>query len=178
MRKNEIVTLNADAWDETSGDKAQVTTLLSTGDAYLTSSRWMCAMYGDFLASDMVYLAHHGSIGAEYFFYEKVAPTAVLWNFVQSNVYSTYLSDSNWYSEVSQKVFYTLASVKYVFLADDSDTDDGTEPNTHTTITLSTSGPLYESVTDVLTGSSITVNTMTRNRFSFLTSKPIAIKWK
>jgi hypothetical protein len=102
----------------------------------------------------------------------------VLWNFVQSNVYSTYLSDSNWYSEVSQKVFYTLASVKYVFLADDSDTDDNTEPNTHTTISLSTSGPLYDSVTDALTGSSITVNSMTRNFIYFLTSKPIAIKWK
>ena len=156
------VTLSAESWNEqdaNGNDNAAVTTFMSTGDAYLISSRFACAMYGDFLASDMVSLAHHGSVGAEAFFYDKVAPTTVLVPHVRSSIYGYWLPLNNWYMGVTKHVLFELSSVQYIFLADDLDGIDTTAPTLNITIDLTASGAQYDTAHDV--GSTSTVDSYT-----------------
>ncbi len=53
-------------------------TSLWLGDSNALQSRYMCAMFGDYLKSDMVQLAHHGNVGCEKDLYTCVS-AKVLW---------------------------------------------------------------------------------------------------
>ncbi len=130
------------------------TTFVSLGDAYIHSARWLCAMYGTDLKSDMVSMAHHGGPGAETALYDLIAPTTVWWSMAKTSVYaegttsgsiwnsvtvwdSGYMTSTNWYSRVDQYVAFTLTSVEYIFIADDY----------NITLWLSgTSGPQYDTL--------------------------------
>ena len=61
------------------------------GDSNRQQSRWLCAMYGDFLRTDMVSLGHHGNVGCDIELYDTMQPT-VAWFPHNSSVFNTYLS--------------------------------------------------------------------------------------
>lgn len=49
------------------------------GDAYTTSNDKIVAMYGSYLKSDIVQVAHHGYVGGTVAVYKAIDPTIVLW---------------------------------------------------------------------------------------------------
>ncbi len=112
------------------------TSFLFTGDAYMHSGRWMCAMYGDYLKSDMVTLAHHGGPGVEAAFYQKVQ-ARVLWvpnTTANSNGWMT-TSAATWI-KTANRTAATLSSVKYVICANYYNMT-----NRNITVDLTVSGP-------------------------------------
>lgn len=124
-----------------------------TGDANRWQSRYLCAMYGDYLKADMVSIAHHGNNGCEIDFYEMVDPTCVWWPHNAASVKS-YLNEtkknSDFRHQVDQYVCRELASVQYVFAsgANNASTND----SYYTTVELTVDGADYEGVFDVMTG--------------------------
>ncbi len=109
-----ISVLNTDGTRVTTGSKA--TTFTATGDLYRYGGRWMCAMFGDYLKSDMVALAHHGGPGAEAFYYEKVAATA-LWVPNNTTGFNGWLNRSDWIGTANKRAA-TYSTVKYIICAD------------------------------------------------------------
>ncbi len=95
-------------------------TVLWLGDAQESASKVMRAMYGDYLKSDMVQVAHHGYSGCEIALYRLVAPECVWWPAGRTEWKNTYHdSDSTGYRKVSYLINYDIASVKYIILSDD-----------------------------------------------------------
>ena len=99
--------------------EAAPTTALFLADAFRFQSRYLCAMYGDYLQSDIVQLAHHGNIGCEKAVYVEIAAKIVLF----PNAYTTFSkyvagSSSTWNYEVDHYVVKEQESVKYVFVAE------------------------------------------------------------
>lgn len=87
------------------------------GDSCVYASRWLCAMYGDYLQSDMVQLAHHGNIGCENALYKLISPT-VIWyphNSGGFNGYANASKKNQWPHNVTYYVTRTLESVKYIY---------------------------------------------------------------
>lgn len=124
-----------------------------TGDANRWQSRYLCAMYGDYLKADMVSIAHHGNNGCEIDFYEMVDPTCVWWPHNAASVKS-YLNETKYQSDfrhqVDQYVCRKLASVQYVFASGATNASDG--ESYYTTVVLTPDGADYEGVFDVVTG--------------------------
>ena len=139
---------------------AKPVTQLWTGDANRWQSRWMCAMYGDYLKSDMVSVAHHGNLGCEIEFYDLVAPTAVWWPHNASAVKS-YLTGNKdkerWCFEVDQHLVFNVPSVKYVYASGNFKTDKQIE-GCFTTLWLRSTGPAYEELQDAMTWEPIVYN--------------------
>ena len=123
----------------------QPVTLLSTGDAYRYNGRWLCAMYGNALRSDMVTMAHHGGPAVEEQFYTYVAPTVLWWPHNTNSVHSFYLKSDNWYCKVDQHAF-ELPSVKYVYCSGDGH---------NTTLYLRADGPAYNDLYNAGFGTSL-----------------------
>lgn len=95
-------------------------TMLWLGDAQEAASRVMRALYGDYLKSDMVQVAHHGYSGCEIALYRLVAPECVWWPTGRSEWKKAYHdSSSTGYKKVSYLINYDIASVKYIILSDD-----------------------------------------------------------
>ncbi len=69
-------------------------TMIWTGDANRQQSRYLCAMWGDYLQSDMVQIAHHGNVGCETDFYDCVK-ASVVWFPHNVNSFRDYVSASN-----------------------------------------------------------------------------------
>lgn len=94
------------------------TTMLILGDACVYQSRFLCAMYGSALQSDMVQFAHHGNIGCEIALYKLASPT-VIWYTHSSAGYNNYVSSSNstWTGSVTDYVVNKLESVKYIYVS-------------------------------------------------------------
>ncbi|MBE6629564.1 MAG: hypothetical protein E7624_01780 [Ruminococcaceae bacterium] len=95
-------------------------TMLWLGDANARQSRFMCAMYGNYLKSDMVQVAHHGNTGCETDLYSTVnAPVVFFPNRLES--YQMYLDPANRKKsvpyEVDQALIYDNPNTKYVFVA-------------------------------------------------------------
>ncbi len=138
-------------------------TQIWTGDANRWQSRFMCAMYGDYLKSDMVSLAHHGNAGCEVDFYDTVQPTVVWW---PNNLWAVknYLTTTStaWQNQVDQYMMNNISSVKYVYASGDNvanaptDLDDGP----YTTLVLKMNGskyePDYDNVYNIVTGQKLT----------------------
>lgn len=88
------------------------------GDSCVYSSRWLSAMYGDYMKSDMVQLAHHGNIGCENALYKLISPT-VVWYPHSSSGFNGYINASKkdqWPHSVTNYVVRVLESVKYVYV--------------------------------------------------------------
>ena len=149
--KNAKVSLTATAWQNDTASNPALTTFINTGDAYIHSGRWMCAMYGTGLKADMVSMSHHGAAGLEKKFYAFVAPDVVWWPHVTSSIYYDsssdpgYLTMNNWYGKVSQFVFTALESVDHIYIAD----------TYNITLTLTASGPQYDKVYEAVGGAVI-----------------------
>lgn len=135
--------------------------VLFLGDSWRPASRYLCAMYGSYLKSDISQLAHHGNIGCEQELYQLIAPTGVLFNNDKSSFLS-YVWGSTSSSNPETKHAYavdqyvvrratlngkTLLSVRYVWAA---------VAGTYTTLQFTTSGAQYDSAFDLVTGKTIT----------------------
>lgn len=92
------------------------TSFTFTGDLYRYGGRWLCAMYGDYLHSDMISLAHHGGLAVESFFYQKVAATS-LWVPNNTSGFNSWLIRNDWTGK-SNKTAITHPTVKYAIFAD------------------------------------------------------------
>lgn len=152
------------------------TTFLSTGDQYVWSGRWMAAMYGSYLKTDMVSVSHHGGPGVTKEYYDVVAPTVVWWSMNKGSAHGSYSTSTNWYSKVDQHLIYNVTSVDYIYIADDY----------HITLTLKADGPDYDGIyhaTDTsetaltyyeVSKSSLKSSSSTKR--SMRNAKPVAIK--
>jgi len=106
------------------------------GDLHYRGSKCLRAMYGAYLDSDMVQLAHHGYNGCEYELYQLVSPELVWWPCGRGEYHNTQTVDPN--SSVTQyvidyRVAHELESVRYIILGDDY----------NTTLTITPNGPDY-----------------------------------
>ena len=132
-------------------------TVMFLGDSWRPSSRILCAMYGDYLKSDISQVAHHGNIGCEQELYAKIAPTGVLFSndksifikYVWGTTSSTNPEVQNAYAVDRYVVAggsmngHTLRSVRYVWTAVD---------DTFATLQITSFGALYDDVFDLETG--------------------------
>ena len=116
-----------------SQNSSETTTMMWLGDANRNQSRFMCAMYGTYLKSDMSTVAHHGNAGCEIDLYEMIDPETLFWTHHTGAVY-TYLNPANstktWNHQVDQYFAYQLESVKRIFttgpqMFGSADTDAG-----------------------------------------------------
>ncbi len=133
-----IVRLNVLHTDgESVTPNSKITSFIATGDLYRYGGRWLCAMYGDYLQSDMVALAHHAGPGAEWFFYTKVAHS-VLWVPNNTSSFNSWANRSDWIGKAN-KTAATLASVKYIVTS-----NYYSSTHTNTTVKLLANGPDME----------------------------------
>ncbi len=132
-----------DAQGKAVDNKEATVTSIWTGDTFIYGSRFMSAMYGPYLESDMVQVAHHGNIGAEAHFYGNVKPTVVWFpHLYWSYRYYTSGKSSDWQNQVDYYLVHELGTVKYVYISDARDT----------TLTLTVDGPDYDGIYDAITG--------------------------
>jgi len=126
-------------------------TLLILGDGMLYSSRFLCAMYGSYLESDIVELSHHGNIGSDMAIYEISQPTAILYPH-HAGGYNSYIDPAKaneWPYNVSDYVVRKLTSLKYLYVAGII----GVENCEAITIPCAADGSLdYENIYNVVTG--------------------------
>ncbi len=130
-------------------------TMIWTGDANNQQSRYMCAMYGDYLKSDMVQLAHHGNIGCESDFYDAVG-ASVVWFPNTLNSYRNYLNpnskDSNWVHKVDWRLINESEDTKYVFVSGAAD-DTGAKIGINLTLPFGNDGqPAFDDIYNTLEG--------------------------
>jgi len=111
------------------------------GDAQRYQSRYLCSMYGDYLRSDMVQLAHHGNIGCEIPIYDAIQASVVLWPECSEHV-SMYMNPDNshkgFFYEVDQYVV-AMPCVKYII---------GANEEYDTTFNFTVDGPDYDNLYD------------------------------
>lgn len=139
MRQTIYDTNGAVGSSTTANKTATPTTMLWLGDAQNMPSAYMRAMWGSYLKSDMVQVAHHGAMGCEYPFYELVKPDILWWPTNMADFYNilSHSNASHYYNTVNAKLVYELASVDWIILG-----------STNTTMTITKNGP------DVTTGGS------------------------
>ena len=114
---NETCTIPKIYFNDTTTGEAKTEWLL-LGDACVNQGRYICAMYGDYLQSEMVQLAHHGSVGCERAIYKLAAPT-VVWYPHNSNGFNKYHTPNNnvYPNNVTNYIMSSLDSVKYVYVS-------------------------------------------------------------
>lgn len=117
-----VVRVSLQATDGNGNKQGAPVTSVWLGDLCKRGSQTMCAMYGDYLSSDMVQLAHHGYHGAETDLYALVAPEIVWWPADADEFKVQTAGNSNrWWYKVDHYVAQQLASVKYIVVADKYD---------------------------------------------------------
>ncbi len=119
-----------------------------TGDMYRYGGQWACAMYGDYLKSDMVALGHHGGPSIEEQFYDFVDADILWWPNeaisvcgagTMTNPTGGYLKRSDWNSKVDQHAF---AISDYIFTATDY----------NIALFFGVDGPLFDEIKDITNG--------------------------
>ena len=137
------------------------TTVMILADSWRPTSRFLCAMYGDYLKSDISQIAHHGNIGCEQELYAAIAPTGVLFSntnsaykdYVWGNPSSSNPEKVNAYAVDRYVVLgkemngHKLTSVRYVWAA---------VPGTRITLTFSAAGVDYTAAFDLMQGNTVT----------------------
>ena len=134
-----------------SGDKS--TSAMFLGDSWRGTSRFLCAMYGPYLMSDISQISHHGNIGAEKELYEAIAPKGIIFNntldmfkdYVWSPGTSSNPEKENAYA-VDRYVVRELESVNYVWTA-----VSGKTP----TVKFTADGAQYDAAFDLNTGNAL-----------------------
>ena len=125
----------------------EVVTQMWTGDANRRQSRFMCAMYGEYLKSDMVSIAHHGNVGLEIEFYDMVQAETVWWPHsakAAHNYMNTEKLKNGWQYQVDQHIAHEMSCVKYIFISGDKASTDAY----YITLELTPNGPAYDSIFD------------------------------
>ena len=112
-----IVRFSFENQNATAGQKPLTAIFLA--DAFRFQSRYLCAMYGSYLQSDIVQLAHHGNIGCEKAVYEAISATTVLFPHAY-DTFSKYTAGKSdaWNYKVDYFVVWEQESVEYVFVAE------------------------------------------------------------
>jgi hypothetical protein len=126
------------------------TTVLWAGDSNKQQSRYMCAMFGSYLQSDMVQVAHHGNVGCEKDFYSLVA-AEVLWFPIFQRHFDLFLSPE-WTGSYAVNIHaVNLPSTKYIYV---SGNDDGISGNYNICLPFSneTGLPDYDRICEGMTG--------------------------
>ncbi len=118
-------------------------TAIFLADAFRFQSRYLCAMYGSYLQSEIVQLSHHGNIGCEKPVYEAISAKVVLFPHAYSS-FSNYTAgkSSTWNFKVDHFVVKEQESVQYVFVAE----------KLCLTFALLPTGPYYEAIFDIANG--------------------------
>lgn len=141
---------------------------LWTGDANRWQSRFLCAMYGEYLDSDMISLAHHGNNGCEIELYAMASPTVVWWPNNAGSARS-YLNPDKYKKDfrhqVDQYVCNELESVKYIYTSGVAGGANGSLDHV-TTLVLKAGGPDYENIYDLLTGEKLTYTDITNGAYA------------
>ena len=135
---------NADA-----PQNAAPVTAIFLADAFRFQSRFLCAMYGAYLQSDIVQVAHHGNIGCEQPVYDAISPRVVLF----PNAYKTYYiytetQNGQWNYLVDRYVVKKLESVEYIYVAE----------KVCLTLTLGKDGPDHKGIYDAVSGELLAYN--------------------
>ncbi len=90
------------------------------GDANNQQSRYLCAMYGDYLKSDMVQVGHHGNIGCETDLYDSIK-AEVVWFPNSLGSFRSYVHELNrnhsWVYAVDYRLVHENPWTKYVFVS-------------------------------------------------------------
>ncbi len=154
-----IMRLSLQATTEDGQKSGDPISFVWTGDAYRYSGRWTCAMFGDYLQSDMVAVSHHGGPGTEELFYELIAPEFVWFPNIRSS-YNGYMNGSSWYSKVDQFVCQQLDSVKYVIIANSS-SDAGKHTTYNVTLYFTANGPDTENFYNAVNGTEVEADGVT-----------------
>lgn len=121
-------------------------TMLWLGDANRDQSRLMCAMYGDYLQSDLVQVAHHGGPGCENDLYNTVNASVVMFPNTLER-YQTYMdatkrSPGNRY-DVNRTLICENPNTEYLFISH----------NASTTIPIGADNkPMFDKIYDALKG--------------------------
>ena len=148
----------------TNKDGGTPVTQLWTGDAQRWLSRYLCAMYGAYLESDMVSVGHHGNVGCEIDLYDTVKATTVWWPH-NAKAVRNYLKPSNvkvgFQYEVDQYLCNNISSVQYIFASGQIEGSAGV--NNYTTLKLTVNGPDYDNIYDLLTGERLEYTTYDSN---------------
>ena len=95
---------------------------LYLGDIQTRASRWMRAMYGSYLDTDMVQVSHHGATGVEWEFYQLTNAHVLWWPTPLTDFVNVISPSNKKYNIVSGNLFKNLASVKYIVLGDGHNT--------------------------------------------------------
>ena len=95
-------------------------TMIWLGDANNQQSRHLCAMYGDYLESDMVQVGHHGNIGCETDLYDSIK-ASVVWFPNSLGSFRSYVSHANknasWVYATDYRLVHENPWTKYVFVS-------------------------------------------------------------
>lgn len=119
------------------------TSALWLGDLYQNGSKCLRAMYGSYLKSDMVQLAHHGFQGCELALYRLVAPTCIWWPSSEQFFRETTNPNSGyWAYNIHAAVATDIDSVRYIIIQD----------GYNTTVTITKDGADYRLRSESETG--------------------------
>lgn len=88
-------------------------TVMCLGDAYTVTSKRLVKMYGDYLKSDMVQIAHHGYVGGTNELYKNIAATVNIW----PGGVEAFGGKRNLSGESYNKYALSLKSVKETYVA-------------------------------------------------------------
>ena len=140
-----INTTDAQKGSVTSAASAvNTTTAVFLADAQRYQSRYLCAMYGSYLSSDIVQLAHHGNNGCEIPLYDAIQASVVLWPECNTHV-PMYMNPQNlqkgFHYEVDQHVV-NMSTVKYIIAS---------HKDYFTTFDFTEDGPDYDNIYDART---------------------------
>ena len=138
--------------------------MLWLGDANNNESRFLCAMYGSYLESDSVSLAHHGNIGCENDLYNTVKASTLWWT---HNVRGSrgYRQPENrqksWVYDVDQTLMNDNPYTRYVYFSGSyTRIDEKTllPFGLHLTLPFGKDGqPLHEEIFDTVRGPTYTI---------------------
>ena len=142
---NVVTRFNIHNKDAKNGETTQV---LNLGDAWRHTSRFLCEMYGDYMQTEIVQIAHHGNVGCERALYEAISPRAALVA-NGSSVFQSYL----WFDSVNGNAFsyaadvWCATNVEYMWSAPEG---------TYNTLTFKANRADYENITDYVNGKKLT----------------------
>ena len=142
------------------------------GDANNQQSRYLCAMYGKYLESEMVQLAHHGNIGCESDLYDTIKAEAV-WFPHNLDGYRSYLYDgaeksSSWVVRTDWKIVNGNPYTKYVYVSGTAD-----RQGWNTTLPFGDDGrPAYEDIFNTLQGEDAKIEYIKNTVFGGIAIKP------
>ena len=106
----------------------------------------MCAMYGDYMAADLVQVAHHGGPGCENDMYDTVNASVVMFPNTLER-YQTYTDESkvnegNRY-DVNRNLIFGNKNTEYVFISHEK----------HTTLPIGADNkPMFDKIYDAIEG--------------------------